>query len=889
MFMPDFFVRFSRAFLLVALLLLAPLYWSCSTQKDSFVNRAYHTVNAKYNGFFNARESYREGVLRLSRMHVDNYDQVLSVFRYGSEQQASSVVSYMDVAYEKASLVIRRHSMNIRGREHNKWIDESFFLIARSHFFKRDYTLAILTFEYIIRQYDTPRSAESKVWIAKCHHAQGRVEPALRMLEMAESDYKDGLMTTEGAALFRKTRADHYIRKGDYGAAAPHLEAAVQYVKNREEEARLTFILAQLYLHSGNYAMAQQTYARVLDMRPGYDMAFQARIGMAMAFDPDVGGGSNIRRELMSMLSDDRNKAYLDQIYYALAQLAMRQQQEKEAIGFYLESVQHSEGNELQKGLSFLRLGEIYFEHPDYLRASLYYDSATTYLPSAYDHYHEISQRHRVLSGLARNARVIEHEDSLQRLAVMPLAQQEALAREIIGAIREQDRLAEEEAREMRRAMAEAGRSARQTRGMGGQEGGWYFYNVNAVNQGKAEFFSRYGDRPLEDLWRISNRRMLAVGFEDGDEAWDDEAGQAQEAGDIYDINTYLRNIPNTEEQFKASNRRLVDAYYNMAIIFKDQLGNAENALSSFEALTSRFPGSERELYVYYYMYFLYRETGQPSRAEAVKNALVSGYPDSDFARILGDPDYAGNFRERQQQASRMYEESYHAFLSGRYEVIERHLQALDTMEVSREDRARFAYLHALSVGRSNDGERFARQLKEVVSMYEGTPVYGPATILLASLEAQPAVVADATDAGSFEDEDADEGSGTTKLTDSPFEYDPSKAHFFVLLVGADNTNPRQLRDEVTEYNRESHPEVQLSASSIFFEEGRQLITITNFDNKGNGMVYYQQITESAFFNRVSDGVIASFIISVDNYPAFYQDKLLESYQTFFRHYYLEP
>ena len=82
-------------------LLVLVLLSACSTQKNTFVSRNFHSITTKYNGFFNARESYREGVKRLAQEHEDNYEDVLSIFRYGSEQQMRSVAGNMEIAYQK--------------------------------------------------------------------------------------------------------------------------------------------------------------------------------------------------------------------------------------------------------------------------------------------------------------------------------------------------------------------------------------------------------------------------------------------------------------------------------------------------------------------------------------------------------------------------------------------------------------------------------------------------------------------------------------------------------------------------------------------------------------------------------------------------------------------
>ncbi len=876
--------RFSRAGLLLVAVMVLSMLVSCSAQKNSWVNRTYHTVNAKYNGFFNARESYREGVKRLSGLHTDNYDQILSIFRYGDEQDAGTVGGNMDITYEKASLVIRRHSMNIRGEEYNKWIDESYFLIARSHFFKRDYTLAILTFEYIIRQYDTQRSFDSKVWIAKAYNQQERFEQALRMLEMLENHCREGLLRDETVALFRKAYADHYIRQGNYMRAAAELEKGIAYEGTRRERSRLTFIQAQLYHHSGQYAQAQQTYQKVLEMRPDVSMAFQARIGMALAYDPSVGGIDFIRRELMEMLSEDRNRNYYDQVYYALAQLYMRENNEAEAVKMYKRSAEVSEDNNIQKGLSFLRLGEIFFEHPDYQKANMFYDSATTFLPRSYANYDEIRARQQILSGLAQLSRVIAHEDSLQRLASLTPEQQIAAVDVLIADLREQDALREEAERERMQAMREAGQTARQTRGMTGGDRAWYFYNPTAVSNGEMEFFGRFGERPLEDFWRISNKQMMAGDFGMDLTGYDDmEIEEDTLELDEYDRDTYLRNIPNTEEQMQSSKNRQMQAYFNTAMIFRDQLQDFGNAINILETLLNDFPGSERELPALYYLYYLHRAKNDYSAAETVKNNLLRLYPDSEYAKIIGDPDYAENVRKRLNLAGELYRESYDAFFSGRYDVISKNRQALDTLEATRELQARFAYLHAMALGKTDEQEEFMTELQHIIDTYEDTPVHEPATILLASLNA--------SDAGLGSGEPS--GDPAVRIRDrapidTPFAFSPDAAHFFVFVVNTEEIDPARLNNTISAFNDESYAESNLSISNIYYQGNQHLITVTNFPGIDAGMQYFEALMQSENIAPLDDEHVVGFIISVDNYPLFYQEKELKAYRHFFDYYYLD-
>ncbi len=851
-------------------LLFVFLLFGCSTQKNTWLNRNYHSISAKYNGYFNARESYRDGLRRLSDQHQDNFDHVLSIFRYGNEAQARSIDNFMDVAYQKASLVIRRHSMFIRGVEYNRWIDDAYYLIARSHFFKRDYNQAILTFEYIIRQYDTDIAYDSKVWIAKAYNQMERYDLARQMLDNVQRDLDQGLLSAEGKRLFYLASADHYARQEQYGAAIPHLQNGIATTKNNRERTRLTYILGQHYQYSGDYSNAQRTYARVLKMNPTFDMAFQARISMAMAYDPASGDSNFIRSELNSMLRDAKNQAYQDRIYYALAQLAMRESKEEDAIDHYIKSTQVSSGNNMQKGLSFLRLGEIFFERPDYLKASIYYDSTITFLPSTFDGIEKIGERKVMLSDLARNIRIVEREDSLQRLAAMTPAERNAIIDNIIAELREREQREREAERDRMRTM----QAMQQQRRSGDvQDASWYFYNPTAMSFGRTEFLSRFGERPLEDLWRISNKQTMAFGIEAGEEVMED--GEPGQEGSALDRSNYLRNIPTTPEQMAESNNRIAQALFNMGVIFKDRFNDPVSAISSFESMVNRFPENENKLRAYYFLYTLNRSTGDLSRAEMYKNRLIAEYPESDFAQILGDPNYLQNVRQRQSLANQLYEQSYAAFVAGNYNQVIANWEAADTLDIDLGLRGQFSYLKALAYGRTGKTNEFRQELEYVVRNFEGTLVHQPATNLLASLGTHALLLPEGDQTGEEE--------LVVEDISSIYTYNPEAVHFFVFIIDVRQVEARELRSFITEFNTENYPDSRLTMSNIFLDDRRQIITVTNFSNKNIGMEYFRRIVAAPALGNFKTEFITSFIISVDNYPVFYQDKDVDEYLRFFR------
>ena len=61
---------------------------ACSTEKDAFLNRTFHRLTARDNGWFNANEKLKEVVAGMEEAYLEDYDEVLPIFVYGTEEQA---------------------------------------------------------------------------------------------------------------------------------------------------------------------------------------------------------------------------------------------------------------------------------------------------------------------------------------------------------------------------------------------------------------------------------------------------------------------------------------------------------------------------------------------------------------------------------------------------------------------------------------------------------------------------------------------------------------------------------------------------------------------------------------------------------------------------------
>ena len=172
----------------LAFVFLLVLLYSCSTQKDRFINRSYHKTAAHYNGYFNAVESLREGLEKLEKNHQEDYNSLLPTSILGDGKQAQKIFPQLNRVIDKAAMVVEFHSMEIKGDEKNKWIDDSYFLMGKALFYKQEFGKAIEMLGFVSREYEGYISDLAMLWSTRAQIEMGNFTTAKKQLLYLESD-----------------------------------------------------------------------------------------------------------------------------------------------------------------------------------------------------------------------------------------------------------------------------------------------------------------------------------------------------------------------------------------------------------------------------------------------------------------------------------------------------------------------------------------------------------------------------------------------------------------------------------------------------------------------------------------------------------------------------
>jgi len=131
------------------------LIYACSTEKNTAINRAFHGMNAHYNGYFNANELLRQSMETYNNSLIEDYYTILPIDPVPNEEEVIGMYPAIDTAISKCTKVIRDHSMpgndkpSKKKAEHNRWIDENWTTVGQSLYLRRDYDGAMKNFKFI--------------------------------------------------------------------------------------------------------------------------------------------------------------------------------------------------------------------------------------------------------------------------------------------------------------------------------------------------------------------------------------------------------------------------------------------------------------------------------------------------------------------------------------------------------------------------------------------------------------------------------------------------------------------------------------------------------------------------------------------------------------------
>ncbi len=783
-------------------------------------------------------------------------------------------------------MVVAKHNMLIRGKQYNRYIDDAYMLIGKSNYYKREFYTALEMFSYVTRDpvknnRKDPIQHIANVWQARAYMEIGMVSEA----QMAfDRSLNDKALPKSAKGMLHTALADFYLRQNNYQKAKESLQEALKYYRKKKDRARLMFILAQVHQKLDELKEAGDLYQKVMKMNPSYELLFYSQINKARCFSSESGSSAEIRALLASLLKDPKNIDLNDQIYYVLGEIEEKEEREDKAIEQYNKSLRANTTNSTQKGLSYLAIAEIYFEDREYRLSAAYYDSTIASLPKDYPDYKRVENTQQSLAELVKRYNTIERYDSLLRMSNLSKEQLDKKLEELIK--REEEELkkkkaAEEAERARQDALAFSGGSNTMSSSAPGPgasgTGQWYFYNPSAKGFGFSEFRKIWGERKLEDNWRRSNRQSIAPVI--SNDVADDtssagstakEKGKAMTREDSVAAakKRLMADLPSDDKTKLAYADSVRDAFYALGMIYRERLSDLKKSVETFEEFLKKYPNDPSESAIYYQLYRIFLKVPDPAKAEKFKNLLITKFPDSEYTKIIQDPNFFAASNLSKKETEQFYEETYRLYHARQYQQVVERCRTAEIRFVGSVLLPKFSLLKALATGQLKDINAFRTALQEVVKGYPGDTVETRAKQMLSTLDRAQGI-------------DNRDSSGIKKPS---FSYKPDTTHIFVISIEDRALNLNELKIKLSNFNETNFSTKGLQQTNQLVGTNYQFLTIRSFSNKKEGFDYISMLdNDDDVFQDLNMDITDVFLISPSNLQILVKNSNVKEYIQFYK------
>lgn len=866
-------------------LIIGLVIHACTTNKEAWLNRGYHQMTAHYNGYFNAKENTKQALNSYQQNYKEDYSELLPIYIYPDFENAEAMRESMNISIDKISRVLNKHSMPAieskqKKAEWNSWIDDNWLEMAKAYFYMHNYERAEEILNYIINTYPTQDTRYyAYYWIARVYAEQEKyadAQSSIALVEQLMVDKEEGNIKVEARLLQRYEKYDiakktgevaevpkefraelypfiaqMYIEKEEYNKAIEYLEKALEEKLKKAQRARYSYVLAQLKQEKGFRDEASDLYKYVAKISPVYEMEFNARINYALMYSGNNTRG--LKQELLLMAEDEKNKEYLDQLYFALAELEFNDGNEEKGEEYLVLASEKTGANQKLAAKIFTRLADYYYDKKAYKKAKTNYDKSLSNLKESQKEYPRVLDRSEGLTDLVNNLDIIELNDSLIRIYNMPEKDRVKLFENYI-----------EELQAKERAILDAKAQAMQGSGLGGGKGDWYWYNEEAKAFGYNQFKNFWGDRPNEDDWRRSNKSSISFGG-DGENGGD---SVDLASNDPYSVEYYLKDIPTSDMEIDSLKSATAEAHYNLGVIYRENFGEKELSRKYFEDLISRFPKNNLKPASHFQLYLDYKKAKLSTKSDYHKTEILDNYPNSEYAMLIKNPSYLEDKGADLEKAQQEYATLYRRYEQEKYEGI-----------VSDIDKI-------LANGKSPLAAKLL--LLKVYTLAEegnkGLDVLGPPLNLIiqnhsgtSEAERAQAILNRLRNVSSIKDPN----------NNGKYIFNSDMEHFLVLLYPQSAGKVGNINIAVSNFNKANFPTKNLKVKSTPMGEEFYTVVVRSFDEMEEAMIYYNAfIKNNKQLKNIADRY-TSFVISHKNYASFYIDQDIDGYMDFFNVNYL--
>ncbi|MHA4847713.1 type IX secretion system periplasmic lipoprotein PorW/SprE [Flavitalea antarctica] len=729
-------------------------------KKFGAVRKFTQNTVTKFNWNFNAKNKLDLVISRAKAAYKDDYTRLLSFYNYDLSQ-TQQFKSDLDSVIYKANAGILIHDLR------NSWIDNLYLLMGQAYYYKNELDTAYLTFQYINYAfsprekdgYDIPigsnateggnafsvstkekKGLPNKVWARPPSRNESFIWQIRTYLAKNETAEAAGLIETlKGDPFFParlspelyEMQAYYFYKQEIYDSAAVYLEKALSNAENGEEKARWEYLIGQLYERAGEPMLARDYFERTTKHTFNPVLELYARLNATRQDKSNDKVVADNIEAVVRMARKDRYRTYQDIIYFTAATMELERKNVEGARQLLLRaiSVLQIEKGSSQRTKAFTLLGDLSFELHQYRDAKRFYDSVDITDPTIGD-VALLQQRKVILLPIVEHLGVIERQDSLQRIAMLPETERDVLIKKMVKQMRKTQGIKEESTEGA--GANSINKTAAPPDLFNNSKGEWYFDNASLKSKGFTEFRGKWGNRPNVDNWRRSGAISRVNGPKEENEAamGKDAPGAGTTTSDV-SYEGLMKSLPLTPDLMKISNDSIEKATFQLGKIYFESLEDYPGAITTLEGLLTRYPATIHKPEALFILNYCYNKTGNAAKANEMRLALEQQYAGSEYQKMVTNP--AGGTQKSKAEAdmNRRYESIYISFIEGRFDQALSDKKIADSLYGTHYWTPQLLYIQSVYHIKQKQDDQAKVVLQQIIQLYPTSPLSPRARTML--------------------------------------------------------------------------------------------------------------------------------------------------------------
>lgn len=732
-----------------------------SATKFSGSKRFFQNTVTHFNYYFNARNKIKEILEKAKSGFQEDYTQLLPFYNYTLDNVSKNKDQLDSVIY-KCTAGILLHDLR------TDWVDDLYLLMGQAYLFKKNYDSAAQVFQYINYAfapkdggYDIPIGSnasntggeftvvtkesksvwkkltteppgrnESFLWRIRTYLEQNQISEAAGLIEIlvADPNFPKRLQP-----FLHELSAYRYYKENSPDSAAWHLGRSMEQAVTRQEKARWNFLIGQLYTQTGKDSLAVLAYRQAIKTAVDPTLEVYAHLAIsALESGKKVNAVQQNLDELIKMGKRPLYEGYRDIIYYAAAKLEIKQQHPDQAQYYLLKSIQYNLNNNPQKQESFLLLADLNYDRKAYTDAYRFYDSLQVTQLKEIDQARVIARK-PALKTITENITAINREDSLQKLALMPIDERNAFLKNKLKQLRKEAGIREQEGQEPSFGIGNVPlKNLPEPDLFSTGSTDFYFQNASLKSKGFAEFKVTWGNRPNIDNWRRQSAVEKSFTKANGisttviDQKSADKNAPATTAQELT-LASLQKDLPLTNEKMSASYLIVLNSLLANGSVFQNQLNDYPSAIEVYRTIVNRFPDISETEKALFNLANCYERNNQPVQADSVRKILNTYFAGGVYTKLMQKK---GTIPQK-DPATVAYANIYDSFVAGNFKEALEAKQKADKIYGDSHWTAQQLYIESIYYVKNLQDSIAINRLQEIIKRYPKSTLVDKATTMI--------------------------------------------------------------------------------------------------------------------------------------------------------------